>query len=64
MDICPKTYSVEQIARSYQATHVSIWNMPSDDELVHALKINGHPPSLLDALKDEYCKVSRAVCDW
>jgi hypothetical protein len=56
-----KRYSVKQIAGSYQASHLTIWNMPSDEEFLYALRINGHEPSKLDEVKEEYCNRSRAV---
>ncbi len=60
-DIQPRCFSVEQIAHSYQGTHLTIWNMPPDKEFLHALKINGHDRSELEAVKAEYCRLSRLV---
>jgi hypothetical protein len=57
-----QTYSIEQIAGSYQCSHVSLVNMPSDDEFLHALQNNGHDASKLDELKNEYCRIARLVC--
>ena len=59
-----KTYSVEQIARSYQGSHVVIANMPSDDELLHALTVNGHGADQLDTLKNEYRRISLVVAPY
>jgi hypothetical protein len=60
-DLNRRLYSVEMIARSYQGTHQFVCNMPSNDELLHALKINGHSADALDALKAEYTRVARAL---
>jgi hypothetical protein len=60
-DLNHRLYPVETIARSYVASHQMVWNMPPDDELVYALKINGHPATDLDALKAEYVRHARAL---
>jgi hypothetical protein len=60
-DLYQRLYSVEMIARSYQGTHQFVWNMPSNDEFLYALRINGHSADALDALKAEYTRVARAV---
>jgi hypothetical protein len=60
-DFNRRRYSVEQIARSYVASHVMVWNMPPDDELIHALKVNGHGASKLNDVKTEYVRHARAL---
>ena len=60
-DLRRKTYSIEQIAGSYQCSHVSISNMPMDDEFIYALKVNGHDISHLDELKTEYQRLARLL---
>ena len=59
-----KTYSIRQIAASYQGSHVSVWNMPCDDEFLFALKINGHDASRLDDVKNEYIRRSEAIAPY
>ena len=63
-DVRRKIRSVEQIARFYQGSHMSIANMPCDDEFLFALKANGHSEAELSAVKEEYCAVSRRLWDW
>ena len=53
-----KTYSIRQIASSYQGSHVSIANMPSDDEFLYALKVNGHGARCLQELQQEYRRLA------
>jgi hypothetical protein len=60
-DVTRKLHSVEQIARSYVGSHQGVWNMPTDDELIYALKVNGHGAECLDALKAEYTRHARAI---
>ena len=60
-DLGRRQYSIRQIAGSYQMSHLSIENMPSDGEFLYALQINGHKPEMLQELKDQYSRISRAI---
>jgi hypothetical protein len=53
-DLRRKLYTIEQIAGSYQCSHVSIWNMPCDEEFLYALSVNGHSANKLEELKAAY----------
>lgn len=53
-------FTTEEIAHSYAGTHVTVWNIPSDDEWSFALRINGHSADKLDSVKAEYVRLVKA----
>lgn len=60
-DLNRRCYPVDVIARSFQGSHQMIWNMPSDDAILHALRVNGHPDSAIGEFKAEYIRHARAL---
>ena len=59
-DLVRKMYTIGQIASSYQMSHVSDWNIPSDEEFAYSLRLNGHTkPEHLEQVKAEYRRLCK-----